>query len=353
MSMKSLVRSLAGAGKPTEVFETPDGSRLLLLPYGARVFGLFAPGDDDSFFWFNPALAKAATARALFARSGWHNTGGDRTWLAPEIDIFFRDHPRMESYWQPRQLDMSDYEVREVDGGIAMERPMTIHLGRADCDVDLRLAKWLGGAANPLRHERDLGRALEGVEYAGYTQRTTLEVLGCQCDGSCQVGLWNLIQLPPGGDLFVPLYARTRPQPCFGNIPERFLRIEDRMFRLRVRFGGSHKIALRGVALCGRAGYVYADGVRWSLVVRNLFVNPSGDYIDVQKPAQDDPGYAFQACRVDEEEFGSFFELEYHAPATGALPNPARSEDVSQVWAFRGPRKSIRAIAAKLLGARV
>ena len=85
--------------------------------------------------------------------------------------------------------------------------------------------------------------------------------------------------------------------------------------------------------------------------MRNFFVNPSGEYIDVQRHDPDDFGYAFQMCRVDEVEFGSFCEMEYHAPALGALPDPTRSDDVSQVWAFRGPRGAIDAIARKLLGA--
>ena len=85
--------------------------------------------------------------------------------------------------------------------------------------------------------------------------------------------------------------------------------------------------------------------------MRNFFVNPSGDYIDVQRHDPDDFGYAFQMCRVDEPQFGSFCELEYHAPALGALPDPTRSEDISQVWAFRGPRERSTPSHSKLLGA--
>ena len=346
MSIAALTRSLTRAGKRTEVFQTPDGTRLALLPYGARVLGLYPAGSDENFYWSNPALERTNTARALFAGSGWHNTGGERTWLAPELDIFFRDHPKMEAYWQPRQLDMANYRVSHVDGGVSMSRLMNIHLGRADRDVKLKLSRWFGPAANPLRHERDLGRLLNRVQYAGYTQRTTVEIQG----RPAEIGLWNLIQLPPGGELFVPLYRKTIPQVCFGKIPKGYLRINDRMLRFTVRFKGSNKISLRATDVCGRAGYLYARGNCWFLVIRNLFVNPSGEYIDVQKSELGDLGYALQVCRVDEPDYGSFFELEYHAPATGALPNPARSEDTSQIWAFCGSRNAIQMVATKLLG---
>ena len=133
-------------------------------------------------------------------------------------------------------------------------------------------------------------------------------------------------------------------------MPADRITIDDHLLRVKVDFAGSHKIAVKAAALCGRTGYVYGQANRWSLVVRNFFVNPSGDYIDVQRHDPEDFGYGFQMCRVDEVEFGSFCEMEYHAPGLGALPDPTRSDDISQVWAFRGTREAIDAIARKLLG---
>lgn len=343
-------RNLSEAGKPAETFQMPDGSRLLLLPYGARVLGLYTPGSDESFYWANPGLERADTARALFAGTGWHNTGGDRTWLAPELDLFYPD-AGATSYVQPRELDMSDYAIERAGGGVQMARAMTLHLARPDRDVRLELRKWLGPAAHPLRHDREMAPLLGEVEYAGYTQQTTLELSNGAAEDIPSLGIWNLIQFPPGGELLVPTYSRATPQPCFGRIPPQHLHVEDRLLRLEARFPGSHKIALRAAAVCGRAGYAYPQSDRYGLVVRNFTVNPSGEYVDVQKADPGDLGYCFQACRVDEAEFGSFFELEYHAPAIGAPPLPARSQDVSQVWAFRGARQAIDAIARRLLGA--
>jgi len=348
--LDELARTLAEAGKTSDVLETPDGSRLFVLPYGARVLALCPAEDDESFYWVNPALRDARAARTLLRSEGWHNTGGDRTWLAPELDTFYPD-AKLDRYVQPRALDMSDYAVERLAGGMALSRRMTLHLARPDRDVDLRLIKWLGPAANPLRLEREMAALLPGVRYAGYTQRTSLELVGRSAAGAIALGIWNLIQLPPGGELLVPTYRRAGPRHFFGNIPERHLSIEDRLLRLAVDFPHSHKIGLRAAIVCGRAGYAYAQGARWSLVIRNFFVNPSGEYVDVPKPDPADLGYAFQACRVDEADLGSFFELEYHAPALGAPPDPSRSDDVSHVWAFRGDREATDAICHALLGA--
>ena len=47
--MKTLIRVLEKAGKPTRIFNSPDGTRVLVLPYGGRVLGLFAPRCGQNF----------------------------------------------------------------------------------------------------------------------------------------------------------------------------------------------------------------------------------------------------------------------------------------------------------------
>jgi hypothetical protein len=349
-TVSNLERSMAAAGKTLERFQTPDGSQLCLLPYGARVLALCPPNSDESFYWRNTPLDDADSARKLFAGDGWHNTGGDRTWISPELDTFFPD-TTFSRYWQPRPLDMSDYAVHRVGGGIQLSREMRLHLARPNSDADLRLTKWFGPAANPLRHERDMASANRSLQYAGYTQRVLLQSTTGASAPVPNVGIWNLMQLPPGGDLLVPLYSPADVQLCFGNIPAGRIVLSDHLMRVnKVDFTGSHKIAVKASSLCGRTGYVYPQGDCWSLAIRNFFVNLSGQYIDVQRQDPEDFGYAFQMCRVDEPEFGSFCEMEYHAPGLGALPQATESLDVSQVWAFRGSRDSIAAVAKKLLG---
>lgn len=350
--LKTLTQTIHEAGKKLELFETPDGTRMLMFPYGARVLGLFSSKTQESFFWNNPHLEEKVTAKSLLTSDGWHNTGGDRTWIAPEWDTFFPD-ANSNAYLQPRQLDMSDYRLDDVNGGTQFSREMTLHLARPNRNVRIELTKWFGPAHNPLRYERDMAAVNAAVEYAGYTQRVTIQCLDKDADAQGGVGTWNLVQLPPGGEMLVPIYSRNTPQKCFGNIPADRIHMENHVLRIKVDFPGSHKIALKAASICGRAGYVYNRGDRYSLVIRNFAVNPSGQYIDVQRHDPDDYGYAFQMCRVDEPEYGSFCELEYHAPALGAFPDPSRSEDNSQLWAFRGDRDSIDAIAHKLLGARI
>ena len=76
--------------------------------------------------------------------------------------------------------------------------------------------------------------------------------------------------------------------------------IDDHLVRYRMRAQGEHKLGVRAVAVTGRVGYLHeaGDGL-WSLIVRNFFVNPSGEYVDVPWGDTDDMGYSTQACNVN------------------------------------------------------
>ena len=177
------------------------------------------------------------------------------------------------------------------------------------------------------------------VEYAGYTQHTSLAIVGG--DHTSPVGLWNLVQMPHGGELLLPTFSRTEPKLIFGKIPAEDLVVSDQLVRYRMRQAGEHKIALRAVAVTGRVGYLFAQVGRWALVIRNFVVNPSGEYVDVPWDDPSDLGYATQACNVNSG-LGQFSELEYHIPAIGGNTGRMRCDDTAQVWAFRGPRHDNR-----------
>ncbi len=345
-------RVLRSIGKATETCEFPDGTRLLLLPYGARVLGLFPPTSDENLFWTHPALENASAAQSLYESGGWHNSGGDRTWLAPELDIFFPRYPDKTVHRAPTQLDAADYTctVEENGNRACLERRMKLQLARPQCEGELILAKVVGPAPNPLRCERDFQEVLRAVRYAGYTQVTSLEFADGPANTS--LGLWNLLQMPHGGEMLVSTCHRASPRIVFGNPSPDDLGSTEHLVRFKIRAPGEHKIAVRAVAITGRAGYLYRSGREQVLVVRNFFVNPSGAYVDCPKDDPNDLGYAFQAVSIDSS-LGKFCELEYHVPAIGLDNGATRCDDISQLWGFRGQPEAILSVTRRLLSSEV
>jgi hypothetical protein len=340
-----LIENLESAGKQTEVFQCQDGSSVLVLHHGGRVLGLFALGSTENFYWTNPALDSAESARQFYASDAWHNSGGDRTWFAPEIDLSFPNYPDRDVYFQQRSFDPGSFAVAQQDGGFKLVSKFEIANYRTKKQFSLELSKWLGPASNPLRYERNLD--LGDLEYAGYTQYASLKLLSDQEDS--RVGLWSLVQMPHGGELLIPTYSRTEPRLLFGSIPAEDLVAEDHVIRYRMRQTGEHKIAVRAVATTGRVGYTYQSNDRWALIIRNFAINPSGEYVDTPWDDLDDLGYGTQACNVNSE-LGQFSELEYHIPAIGVGTGRNQCDDETQVWAFRGSESSVRKAAETLLG---
>ena len=344
---KKLVDILKSAGKHVEVYRTPDGTEVLAMPYGGRVLAVFAPGSDENFYWTNTALESAESAKEYFNDGQFHHTGGDRTWLSPEIDFFFPKYPDMTVYDQPRTLDPGNFQVVKNESDFQLVNEFTVHSNRSNNDIKLKMTKSLGPALNPLRYEKDADD-LTDMDYAGYALFGSLQVMNPNNVGKDLVGLWNLVQMPHGGDLIVPTYCKTEPKIYFGDITSDDLIVSDNLIRYRMRAKGEHKLGIRAVATTGRVGYIYKSGDNWALIIRNFICNPSGEYVDVPWQEQEYLGYSTQACNVNSG-LGQFSELEYHIPAIGPSIGRIKCDDAAQVWAYRGPQEKVKRVAQILL----
>ena len=348
--LQKLIATLKAVGKSPELHQTDDGTRLLILPYGGRILGVFAPGSDENFLWTNSALNAVESARAYYASEDWQNSGGDRTWLAPELDFFFPKFPNIDiaGYWQPRSLDPGNYELTKSAHGLKLTNRLNIEAFRSKKCVELEIAKSVTSAPNPLRYDATLRTG--AIEYAGHTLWTSLKIVEANAEDAPLVVLWSLTQMPHQGELFIPTYSRTEPRIYFGLVdtPSDELAVSDRLVRFKMRATGEHKIGLRAAVTTGRIGYIYPTRSEHALIVRNFSVNPSGEYADVPWTEPEDRGYSTQACSVNSR-WGMFSEMEYHVPAIGGGTGLRHIEDRSQLWAFRGSREDIAKIAQTLL----
>lgn len=345
IAMDELTKTLQLAGRDPVIVGNAGKGHIVVLPYGGRVLGLFAPGDDQNFLWVNPALGGSGRARSFYQSKEWHNSGGDRTWLGPEIDFFLPDYPDTSRYWQQRELDPGEYHLVETGSGVRLVNKAKLMLYRSKVSVKVEIAKSITPISNPLRHDCMFDQGI-GHSYAGYSLRTELTLV--EGDESVDIGIWNLLQLPHGGTAFAPIVGNSPARVLLGNVSSRDLRVENGLVRFAMRAEGLVKIALRAVSSTGRIGYVYLHGGTHtaSLVIRNFSVNPSAEYVDVPWNNEKEMGYSTQICNVNNE-MGAFSELEYHVPAIGR--GIRESTDVSQVWAFRGTLDEIEMIARTLL----
>lgn len=172
------------------------------------MLGVFAPGSEVNFFWTNSALHSTSSAREFFLSDNWQNSGGDRTWLGPEIDLFFPNFPKLDTYLQQRELDPGCYRLLESQDGVRLVNHLAVRFSRSRETLQVRISKSFSPAPNPLRHERDLN--VKSLQYAGYTQTNTLELIGDYRRIRSRIGLWQLMQLPHGGSCWFRRFAADR-----------------------------------------------------------------------------------------------------------------------------------------------
>ena len=345
-----LIKTLESAGQQVVSLPLFDGAQALVLPHGGRILGLYASGSEENFLWTNPLLRSERGAVRLFASSGWRNTGGDRTWLAPEIDLFIGDleRPAMTYGVQPT-LDPGNWTLVSATGAeLSLSNSARVTLLRSQRTIGITLSKRVRPALNPLQ---GTPLATRGLEYAGYTQVTTLE-LEPVADAAIRLGLWSLLQLSQPGEMLIPTLFEARPHVVFGAVTADELAVTPRLVRWTMGgCGDNAKISLKAAALTGRAGHLRrtARAGVWELVVREFTVDPKADYVDALWEHPHEAGWTFQACcvRGSEERFN---ELEYHAPAVTAADGVNCGHDESRVWAFRGPAVAIDEAAHALLG---
>ena len=273
---RELIATLEASDQKPWVYEGDEGVSIVVLPYGGRILGLYEDASDENFLWTNEVLDRVESAKAYFPSEVWKNSGGDRTWVSPEVDFFYPNYPDCTTYFQPRSLDPGNYRpTNSSPEQLTLENELQLQANWTNHDWRLRITKTVSPTPNPLR-DLDRGK-LEGVRYAGYRLHTAMTIEGevsrKSAIGMSHVNIWNLLQLPSGGEMIIPTYFRTQPTIFFGDNSPASIRTEENAVRYKMGEPGTQKICVKAAALTGRAGYVRKQGDHWDLVIRNFAVD--------------------------------------------------------------------------------
>lgn len=348
-SLDRLSHALEATDQPHHVWQVGDG-RLLVLPFGARIVACDIPaanlGENDSLFWYPPALEDTAKTADMVKQGGV--TGGDRLWIGPEVGYFFTDleKARVEPFKNvklPTQVDPGDFVTTEDQPGhIELVNEAAMRDYRTGKSMRLRMARRF----DVIDALPDLPASVKSASFAITNTLTSLEA-----DKGAVACCWDVLMVPAGGTLVCPTFGKVdAPRNYYEPYDERHLTSDDQAVRFRIDANRQMKVGLGPTQTTGRMAYHRVLGDQATLIFRSFLPQPGRPYIDVPRASDDFFGGDALQTYSDNGGFGLFGEMEYQDPALVGGQSPETISSTCITHVLVGPKADIDAMGAKLLG---
>lgn len=347
VTLETLCAVLDANAQPYTVLMLDNHAQVVVTQRGGRIFGPFWQ-DSASLCWVNPAL-KDADAFAALVREGAWNMGGERIWIAPEVQFIIHDR---RDFWGthrlPSAIDPAGYVLERGHNRARLHQQITLTAYNiASGSTTLDITRTIAPAADPLR-ELAHHPLREGLLYGGYTQTVTLHA---QDHSSIAAESWNLFQLNAGGTLIIPLTDNTaHASDYFGDVPPQTRQPERGALRIFISGQRQYKVGYKAACVTGRMGYYHtSDAAPAYLLVRHFDNNPSALYSEEPPDAVGVRGHSVHVYN-DGGQLGGFGEMEASGQAIGGDSGRTTSTDSFTLWAYRGTPQQLAWVARCLLG---
>jgi hypothetical protein len=322
---------------------------IILSQHGGRTFGPFLSREGESISWINDAFAEPGTFKS-FLRSGSWNIGGDRMWIAPEIQYHVPDrHDFWGSVFWPEQVDPGTYKLERLGPGQwRLSQDMVLEAyNLASGQKELHLERLIRQVEDPLRNVTAFPELVDGVLFAGYEQVVTLSE---RKRDDIVSEAWSLTQLNSGGVLVIPASPRVEYTDYYQPIDESLQTIHPDHVRLQITGDRQYKVGYKAAHVFGRLAYYnQLDDGRAYLIVRNFFNNPSAPYAEEPDHTPGCRGHSIHVYN-DDGNAGGFGELECNAPTIGGETGRSSSTDQLVLWMYVGAPGKVKEIGLHLLG---
>ena len=322
---------------------------IIVSQRGGRIFGPFLSPESQSISWMNQAFSDPASFKKFLDSGDW-NQGGDRVWIAPEIQYTIRDRTDFwGSYHFQTQMDPGRYAIDQPKPDqwrLSLDLTLEAY-NLASGEKELHLERVINQVEDPLRHVSDYPALIDGVTFAGYEQIVSLTESKLD---DIMSEAWSVVQLNPGGVLLIPASPRVQFTDYFEPIDERLQTIHSNHVRLRITGDRQYKVGYKAANLFGRLAYFnHLDDDRAYLIVRNFFNNPSVPYIEEPPHIPGCRGHSIHVYN-DGGDFGGFGELECNAQTIGGVTGKSSSSDQMIMWLYVGASDKVKMVTSHLVG---
>jgi hypothetical protein len=325
-----------------EVIDLGSDAKIIVSAYGGRIFGPFI-NDGDSMCWINPCFASAEAFKTFLDKKEW-NLGGDRIWLAPEMQYNVPDKDDFwGSYKVPNTLDPGNYAFDKGNKHhVTLKQKMNLEVyGSKKKQKKLSISRTISRIKDSFK-DFDI---IDGLSF-GYDHEIHLKEK--VSDGIFSEA-WDLLQINPEGTLYIPTTASAQYSEYYEPLKQGYQKINDHYVELKIDAKSQYKVGYKSAITTGKSGYVSKYGKKDYLMIRSFYNDPLGPYVKSPTGEIKDGGHALHVYN-DDGNIGNFAEHECSCLPIGADTGRSQSIDRISTMFFVGSKAYIKSMMKLLLG---
>ena len=345
ITCKDIVNRLEEHHMAYDIVTLENGFQIIVTEYGGRIFGPFDK-DGISVLWVNEVFSDCSKFNDFMEKEEW-NLGGDRLWIAPELEFFCTEPSKFdETYTVQRNMDPGYYRIEMMDEGVCLQNEAEVEiLGDGNTKM-YSCERRISSAKNPLEYVSSIDK--DKVKYCGYVQDILLK--DKKKNQKMYLEPWILTQINPGGKVIVPYLGTFDFVDYYEPVDETCQKIFDGYAELNITGKRKYKTAYRSANTFGRMGYVNrTPGGDWYLMIRNYYNDPSIPYCSEPWKNLGDKGCSMYFYN-DDGSTGGFAEFENSCATIGMDANRDCSYSTTSLWFFMGEKEELEKIIKVLLG---
>jgi hypothetical protein len=212
--------------------ELNETSSATVMEYGGRLLGLFPRNTNYNLLWVNPSILDAIA-------SGSRVLGGERYWISPEREFFYKNPQKWEDWYCQNGLDPANYEVLDSDDtSCTVSTPIDITNNLTKERLQGEVARQFRVIKEPIKTSSQNYCGVEIIDDC-VIYRPQLRING-----------WSLSCVISGGTenpstVLIPTKHEAKPLSYFKNIPDNRLNVSNDHVSFKIDVDAIYKLAIR------------------------------------------------------------------------------------------------------------
>ena len=326
--------------------ETNDESSAIVSKHGGRILGIFPTTDQYNMLWINPNIKEELVAK------NW-NIGGDRYWISPERDYFYKNPEKFEEWFCPEGLDPANYEII---GNSSSSCTVSTNISVVNQSLKVKYSGKITRQFTLIKEPISTGVSYCGIEYV---DDCVIYAPNVKANG------WSLTQIISGGvnnpgTVLIPTKSDPKPLSYFRIIPEDRLKIGENYVAYKIDVEDIYKLAIRpdDIDFSRRAklGYVLKipDSEMYGLLVKLSDDVPKTQdkCFDVSRDHPEMEIGVIQSYNAESPDKSSlqFGEIELQLNSFETIANTSLSKAKHELLGYIGTKDEILNVVEKYLG---